>query len=69
MIQPNPEVLLKIQGVYVSDVTSRKRLRFGKIRPLGNLEKHPEAAGWGVTKFTCELAVMGLRRSLGVRDR
>ena len=53
----------------MSDVTSRKTLGFGKIRPLGNLEKLPEAAGLGVTKFTCELAVMGLRRSLGVRDR
>jgi hypothetical protein len=44
-------------------------MRFGKIGPLGNLEKHPEAISQGVTKFTCELAVMGLRRSLGVRDR
>ncbi len=44
-------------------------MRFGKIGPLGNLEKHAEAVGWTVTKFTCELAVMGLRRSLGVRDR
>jgi hypothetical protein len=56
-----------IQGLCATDVTSRKTLRFGKIRLLGNLEKVPEAISPGQTKFKSELAVPCARRSLSVR--
>src|SRR5271157_4979480 len=61
-------IFLKLQVICVTDVASRKRLRSGKIGLLGNLEKVPDATGFGVTKLNCELAVPGLRRSLGVRE-
>ena len=52
----------------MTDVAPRKRLRFGEIGLVGDLEKVPEATGFGVTKLNSELAVPGLRRSLGVRE-
>ena len=61
--------LMKIQAVCVTDVISRKRLRFGQIGALGKLEKHAAASGFALTKSISELAVPGLRRSLGVRGR
>ncbi len=60
--------MLKIQALCVISVASRKRLRFGGIGLLGNLEKLPEATGFGVTKSSCELAVPSPRRSLRVRE-
>jgi hypothetical protein len=45
VIPTNQQVLLKIEDVCASGVTFRKRLRFGKISQVGNLEKLPEAAG------------------------
>ena len=54
-----------MQGLCVTDVTSRQTLRFGKIRLLGNLEKLLEANAIGIeTKFKSELAVPSARRSL-----
>ena len=43
----------------MTDVASRERLRLGWFGPLGNLEKVPEATGFGVTKLICELAIPG----------
>jgi hypothetical protein len=53
----------------VTDVASRKRLRFGGFGLLGNLEKVLEATGFGVSNSICELAVPSQRRSLMVRNR
>ncbi len=62
----SPSIFLIIQELCMTDVTSRKRLRFGRIRPLGNLEKVLEAISRKRTKFKSELAVPSARRSLSV---
>src|SRR5271165_3331729 len=59
---------MKIQEVCVTDVASGERLRFVGFGLLGNLEKVPEATGFGVSKSICELAVPRQRRSLMVRE-
>jgi hypothetical protein len=67
-VEPVTRVFLETQAAYVADIASRKRLRFGRFGLLGNLEKVPEAFGFGVSKSICELAVPSLRRSLMVRE-
>ncbi len=52
------------QDVYVIDVTSRQTLRFGKIGPLGNLDKHLEGHERIQTKLKSELAGSNPGRSL-----
>jgi hypothetical protein len=46
-----------MQATCVVYVTFRQTLRFGKLRPLGNLEKVPEAPERDRTKVMSELAV------------
>ena len=54
---PETGNVLMMQGLCVTDETSRETLRFGKISLLGNLEKLLEAITGGETKFKSELAV------------
>jgi hypothetical protein len=62
-----PSIVLIIRGYCMTHVTSRKTLRFGRIRLLGNLEKVLEAISCNQTKFKSELAVPSARRSLSAR--